>query len=159
MSSCKIIIHFLGAIYTDRKGRISISAYQPTFGGILIQEFSDEKKIFSLNIDEDTAQIINKVTVYCKKSASWSWSNDTETTDDIYAVSNSTSITNYGLKNPFVWKDLYWHSVSKAAQQYFADRLVDKYAQPPLEINFETGLDGTRIDLADRIKFTDSRML
>ena len=28
---------------------------------------------------------------------------DTETTDDIYANSNTTSITNYGLRNPFTW--------------------------------------------------------
>jgi len=153
----EIIIHFLGAIYTDNEGRIAVSSYKPSFGLTLLQEFADTKKIFTLGIQQDTAQIINQATVYCKRSANWVWSNTDETTDDVYSNSNTTSISNYGLKNPFTWKDFYWYSVNRAAQEWFADRLVDKFSEPPYRFKFETGLDAIRINLGDRKKFTDSR--
>ena len=152
-----IIIHFLGAIYTDNKGRVSISAFKPTFGGVLLREFSDDKKVFAMDSEKDTAQIINKASVFLKRSASWAWSNDDEVTDDVYTNEDATSITNYGLKNPFTWTDSYWYSASKAAQKWFIDRLVDKFGKPPIEIKFETGLDAIRTNLASTIKFTDSR--
>ena len=153
----QIIIHFLGAIYTDNQGKVSISSYKPSFGAVLLREFSDEKKVFTMDSERDTAKVINQVTVKCKLSASWAWSNAEEVLDDIYVASNSTSVSDYGIKNPFTWEDNYWYSANRAAQEWFADRLVDKFGDPPLEINFETGLDAIRHNLADRIKFTDSR--
>lgn len=155
----EIIIHFLGSIYTDNKGRIAISSYRPSFGAVLIREFADTKQIFELNAEEDLAKILNKVTVLCKSSASFAWSNTNETTDDVYEASNSQSITDYGIKNPFTWIDR-WYSVGKQAQSWFADRLKDKFGgvpNLPLEIKFQTGLDALRTNLADRRKFTDSR--
>lgn len=155
----EVIIHFLGSLYTDNEGRIAISSYRPSFGGILVREFSDTEQVFEMDAEEDLAKIINKVTVFCKRSASFAWSNVDETTDDIYEASNSQSITDYGIKNPFVWTD-YWYSASKQAQSWFADRIKDKFGgvpNLPLEIKFETGLDALRTNLADRRKFTDSR--
>jgi len=154
----EIIIHSLGSIYTDRKGRISLSSYKPSFGITpLLHEFSDDKWVLGMDADEDTAKIINKVTVRCKRSASWSWSNASETTDDIYSNSNATSISDYGLRNPFTWTDYYWYSPNRAAQEWLADRIIDKYGLPPTEIEFETGLDAIRTNLADKIFFTDAR--
>lgn len=154
----EIIIHFLGSLYTDNKGRISLSSYKPSFGAsLLFREFSDTKKIFALNTEQDTAQIINKTTIKCKRSASWAWSNVDEVLDDIYSNSNSTSISKYGLRNPFDWDDNFWYSPSRASQEWFADRIIDKFSNPPNEIEFETGLDGIRQNLADKILFTDSR--
>lgn len=152
-----ILIHFLGSIYTDNKGRIGINAWKPTLGEVILREFADTAQVFEMNADEDTAKIINKARVYCKKSASWAWSNASETTDDVYTNTNSDSITDYGLKNSFTWTDLYWHSVNRVAQEWFIDRLIDKFGKPPLEIDWKTGLDGIRTILADRRKFTDSR--
>jgi len=155
----EIIIHFLGSIYTDNEGRIAISSYRPSFGAVLMREFADRKQVFELDAEEELAKIINKVTVYCKSSASFAWSNADETTDDVYETSNSQSITDYGIKNPFVWTD-YWYSALKSAQSWFADRIKDKFGgvpNLPLEIKFETGLDALRTNLADRRKFTDAR--
>jgi len=155
----EIVIHFLGSLYTDNEGRIAVSSYRPSFGAVLMREFADIKQVFELDAEEDTAKIINKVTVFCKSSASFAWSNVSETTDDVYEASNSQSITDYGIKNPFVWTD-YWYSASKQAQSWFADRIKDKFGgvpNLPLEMEFQTGLDAMRTNLADRRKFTDSR--
>lgn len=152
----ELIIHFLGSIYVDTKGRIGITAFRPSFGALLIRNFSDEKKVYEMDAEEELARIINKVTVFLKRSASFAWSTDEETTDDVYVAEDTTSITTYGIKNPFVWTD-FWFSANKAAQGWFADRLSDKFGKPPLEIEFITGLDGMRTNLADQITFTDSR--
>ncbi len=153
----EIIIHFLGALYVDNRGKISLSAYKPTFGGAIIREFSDEKKVYDLEIEESTSKIINVATAYCKSSATWAWSGDDETTDDVYSNSNSTSISNYGARNQFTFTDYYWYSANKAAQIWFVDRIIDKFGLPPKEIEFLTGLDGMRQNLGDILQFADAR--
>jgi len=155
----EIIVHFLGSIYTDNKGRISLSAYQPSFGeSLLYREFADTKKIFSLNMEGDSSKIINRVTVNCKRSVSWAWSEVEETLDDKYVNQNTNSITTFGLRNPFTYDDKTWYSVNHAAQQWFADRIIDKFGglpELPLSIEFDTGLDGMKMNLANRIFVTD----
>lgn len=151
----EIVIHFLGAIFSDNKGRVTLSAFKPSFGDLIIREFSDDKKVFKMNVDSSTFDMINKVTVNLKRDASWAWSGDSETTDDIYTNENTTSISNYGLRNPFNWTD-YWYSAGKIAQKWFADRIIDKFGDPPNKITFETGLDAIRTNLGDIREFTDS---
>jgi len=154
----EIILHFLGTITTDTSGRISLFAYRPTFGNsLIVQEFSDDKKVFSLNGTRATSNMINSVTVKCKKSDATAWSNASEQTNDLYSASNSTSISIYGIRNPFIFEDLYWYSANHSAQRNFADKIIDKYGAPPLELEFETGLDGIRTDLGKIISFTDTR--
>ncbi len=149
-----IILHFLGAVYTDADGKIYIETYKPSLGESP-REFSSSKKITTLKYQKDYNGIINSCTANYKKTASWAWSGEEETTDGMYTKTNSLSITSYGEKTYTIGTK--WLSINNNAIQWTVDRIVDRYANPPLIIDFTTGTDAIQTFLGDRIKITDTK--
>jgi len=152
-----ILIHFLGSIYADEIGKITLKTYAPTLGAACPRIFSDSKKISSLKYLRSYESIVNSATAKYKKTASWAWSGEVETTDGTYTKTNAASIATYGEKTKSI--DTYWLSVSNAAIQWAIDRIVDKYASPVLTLEFVTGSDGILLALGDIIQITDTKTL
>jgi hypothetical protein len=152
-----IITHFLGTIFTDADGKISVNTYTPTFGEASPREFSDSIKITNLKYLRSYNDIVNSCTAKYKKTSSWAWSGEAEVQDGSYTKTNSTSITTYGEKTFTISTN--WISVNNAAIQWAVDRIIDKFADPPLILDFVTGTDALQTILGDVIQVTDSKTL
>lgn len=150
-----ILLHFLGYLHADENGKINIKTYKPSFGAASIREFSDTKKISFLKYNKNLDNIVNSCTARYKKTTSWAWSGATETNDGKYTNTNTTSITNYGERTYEF--DTYWYSANDNAIQWAVDRIINKYGDPILDLDFTTGLDGLQTHLGDTIEVTDTK--
>lgn len=151
-----LLIHFLGSLFTDGDGRIVVKSYRPQWGSAFpIRTFSDDKKIKSLGYNRTVNEIINHVEIQYKKTSNWDFSGDDITYDGVYVKDDSDSQANYDVM-PFVWESR-WFSTTGDHVQDLANRLVSKYADPPLNVSFATGLDGSILTVGDRIYVTDDK--
>ena len=50
-----------------------------------------------------------------------------------------------------------WYSANAAHVEFFVDRLIDRFSEPPFIAEFETGSDAFLVKLGDRIKITDAK--
>lgn len=151
----EIITHFLGAVYADEDGKISIGTYTPSLGEASPREFSGTKKITELKYEKGFDDIINSCTANFKKTASWAWSRDAETLDGSYTKTNATSITSYGERTHSISTN--WISVNNYAIIWAVDRIIGKFSSPPLILEFITGTDGLQTTLGNRISVTDTK--
>ena len=150
-----IIVHFLGTIYVNSVGKIYIKTYAPSLGEAAPTEFSSSNKITFLKYNRSLDNVINSATAKYKKTATWAWSGAVETTDGTYTKTNTSSITMYGEKTHTI--ETFWISISNFAIQWAVDRLVDKYANPPLILNLTTGTDALQVGLGGIIQVTDTK--
>ncbi len=151
-----ILLNFLGSLYTGGDGRIRLQSFQPEFGGGA-RLYSDDKKIMSFGYRRAVPEIINQVTVHYKLTNLWEFSDEDPVFDGVFSVKDQTSIdayegTVYGSEH-----NLRWFSTTGGHAQDFANRLLVKYAEPPLVIEFETGSDGIIAQIGDRIQVTDEK--
>jgi hypothetical protein len=150
-----ILLIFLGALYTNGDGRIKIQSFQPVYlGGA--REYADDKKIMKLGYNRAVSEIINNVTVHYKGKDSWEFSDQDVDYDAVYSAQDANSIVRYKSVYPFE-ESLKWFTPSGVHAQDFANRLIVKYKDPPLVIDFETGADGIIAQIGDRIEVTDDK--
>jgi len=151
-----IILLFLGSLYTGADGRIKIQTFAPTFGGTTsVYSFSDSSKISSLGYSKTIDEVINSSVVRYKNTDNWSFSGTSQTLDGVATFSDSTSIGKYGELNFEISTD--WYVANGLHIKAVGSRLVDRYADPPLNVSFQTGLDGMLVDVGDYIDVTDTK--
>lgn len=149
-----LIVLFLGSLFTGNDGRIKLTTYIPAFTPSYV-EFRDDNKITILGYQRSIDEIINYVSVDYKGSNVWPWSNDTLELDGHYVDLNQDSIDKYyQLTQAF---QIPWHSSSGDHVQDFTSKLIAKYSEPPLNIDFTTGLDALLTQIGDRVKVTDTK--
>jgi hypothetical protein len=149
-----LIVMFLGSLFTGNDGRIKLTTYIPAFTPEY-REFSDTSKITSLGYQRSVDEIINYVTVDYKGSDTWPWSNDSPTLDGHFVDFDQDSIDEHErLSQTF---SIPWFSPSGNHVQDFASKLINKYKDPPLNIDFVTGLDALLTQIGDRIIVNDSK--
>lgn len=150
-----LILLTLGSIFTIPDGRISIKTYVPQFEGTSIRLFSDYRKIIKLGYIRAIDEVINYVSVHYKKTNVWEFSDEDINYDGNYVATNTASSAKYGqLTEGFSSR---WFSSNGNHVQDFANKLVQKYAEPPLNIIFTTGLDGMFSQIGDFVEVTDSK--
>lgn len=152
-----ILIIFLGALYTGGDGRIRIQSFQPVFT-YSPRNYADSKKVMKLGYNRSVNEIINTVVVEFKKTDAWEFSDQDVVLDGVFVAQDTASVAAYGLfqLNGEAWQ-MPWYSGSGGHAEDFADRLIIKYAAPPLVIDFETGIDGIISQIGDKISVTDEK--
>jgi hypothetical protein len=110
----------------------------------------------SLSASRSIDEVINHVSVNFKGSDIWPWSTDTFTLDGHFVDSDATSITARGqLSQDF---DIPWYSTSGNHVQDFASKLISRYKNPPLNVEFVTGTDGLLTEIGDRVILNDDKL-
>lgn len=149
-----LIVLFLGSLFTGNDGRIKLTTYIPAFTPSYV-EFKDSNKITVLGYQRSVDEVINHVTVDYKGSDTWPWSSEGLTLDGHFVDLDQDSIDKYErLTQVF---SIPWRSSSGDHVQDFASKLLAKYADPPLNIDFTTGLDALLTQIGDRVKVTDTK--
>ena len=150
----KIILHFLGSIYINEAGQVTVYWFKPKFGSTA-REFSNTKKIYSFEYRRDISDVINYVTVAYKKRDIWDWEDVDFVYDGFYVSSDATSIGLYGR----LAKNLKsrWYSANCAHVGFLAPVLVTRYASPPFITRFKTGSDAFYTKLGEVILVTDAK--
>lgn len=149
-----LLLVVLGSLYTDARGRISIRTYVPHFKDNY-RNFADTKKITSLGYNRSIDEVINSISVEFKRLDVWQFSDEEVDFDQAYYAWDNTSIGKYGKFSSEY--QLRWYVTTDSYITDFADKLLDQYAEPPLNIDFDTGLDALRTDIGDRISVTDAK--
>lgn len=151
----QLLLFFLGAIYTDSSGRIKIKAYLPEFFGGF-REFADTKKISKLGYNRTVSEIWNRVSIEYKKANSWEFSDDDVILDGSFDEADATSESQYG--SILFERKLPWRAGGVDTHvRDFATKLLSRYNQPPLNIQFTTGLDAVISGLGDIVEVTDEK--
>jgi hypothetical protein len=150
-----LIVVFLGSLYTGSDGRIKMSLYIPPFTPSF-REFSDADKIMSLTYSRGIDEVINHVVVNYKGSNIWDWSNTTSELDGHFVDRDITSVANRGqLSQVF---NIPWYTASGDHVQDFASKLISRFKDPPLNIEFVTGMDALETEIGDRVIVTDIKL-
>lgn len=150
-----LLLLFLGSIYTSGDGRITLKTYAPSFDVVESREFSDVKKVRELGYDKSIDEVINRVTVNYKSVDSWEWSDQAIVYTGIFSESDTDSIADYGeIASSF---SSIWFSSDGQHVQDFADKIVTRYADPPLNIDLVTGVDALKTFIGDTVLVTDTK--
>lgn len=144
----------LGSITTASDGRIKFKVYVPTPSAI-VDTFSDDEKITKMSYNRTIDEVINSVSVEYVRTANWPFSDGQIVFDGLHVDKDSTSITNY--KELSVEFTIPWHTASGQHVQDFADKLVARYSEPPVNVYFETGMDALETEIGDIVGFTDTK--
>jgi hypothetical protein len=145
----------LGSMFVDGDGKIDLNIYTPILG-TTPRNFADTKQIVSFNYKKNIDDIINYCHGTYKKSASWSWSNMEETTDGNHSDSDTTSQTNNKGKLDYQFDCIYWYSATNPLIYPF-EKLLDRNANAPTTIEFETMLDGINSKIGDVVSVTETK--
>lgn len=149
-----LIVMFLGSIYSGNDGRIKMTTYIPPFTPSF-RTFSDTAKIMSLDYSRGIDEVINHVSVSYKASNVWPWSSDGFILDGSFVEQDVTSVSDRGLLSQDF--TIPWYSSSGDHVQDFASKLIARYKDPPLNIEFSTGMDALLTEMGDRVLVTDSK--
>lgn len=150
-----IVLHFLGSLFINEHGQVSVEWFVPHFGGDVTRTFSDAKKISGFRYFRNIRDVINRVRVAFKRRDTWDWDDNDFTYDGVYIAEDSTSIGQYGLIGENYTSR--WYSANGAHVEYFADRVVDRFSTPPVRARFDTGLDALTTRLGHRVYITDTK--
>lgn len=146
------ILMFLGSIYSGNDGRIKMTTYVPAFTANF-RTFADTLKIMQLSYFRGIDEVINHVSVAYKGSNSWPWSNASFTLDGSFVDEDITSVANRGQYSQDF--SIPWYSSSGDHVQDFTSKLITRYKDPPLEVEFLTGMDGLLTEMGDRVVLND----
>lgn len=149
-----LLVQVLGSLYTGSDGRVKLQVYVPNFNDITTT-FSDNQKITRLGYNRTIDEVINSVTVDYIATPIFPFSDSEPDFDGTHVKKSSTSITNY--KELGVSFTVPWYTASGLHVQDFADKLVARYSSPPLNIEFETGMDALQTNIGDFIGITDTK--
>lgn len=150
-----ILLLFLGSLYTGSDGRIKLGVYVPGSTPTVVADFADANKITSLGYSRTQDEVINHVAVEYKARAVWQFTDEDFTYDGRYVAASTASKAKYNtLKVNFAVR---WYSANGNHVIDFADKLLGKYQDPPLNIDFETGMDALRTEIGDAVTVTDEK--
>ena len=149
-----LIVMFLGSIYSGNDGRILMTTYVPAFTPNF-RTFADTQKIIQLDYFRQIDEVINHVSVTYQASDSWPWSNQSLALDGSYVEEDSVSVADRGLYSQDF--TIPWYSTSGDHVQDFTSKLISRYKDPPLEIEFQTGMDGLLTNMGDRVLINDTK--
>ncbi len=147
-----LIVMFLGTIYSGNDGRIKLTTYIPPFTPNF-RTFADTLKIRPLSYYRQIDEVINTVIVSYIASPTWSWSTGSQTLDGSWVDQDATSVSNRGIYAETF--SIPWYTSSGGHVKDFTSKLITRYKDPPLEIEFTTGLDGLLNEMGDRIIIND----
>lgn len=148
------IVMFLGSFYSGNDGRIKMTTYIPAFTPHFTT-YADTLKVTQLSYSRGIDEVINHVTTSYKGSNVWPWSNESLEMDGTFVDQDPTSITTRGLlSQDFI---IPWYSTGGDHVQDFASKLITRYKDPPLNIEFQTGMDALLTEMGDRILVTDEK--
>lgn len=147
-----LIVMFLGTLYSGNDGRILLTTYIPPFTPSFLT-FADTLKIMDLDYFRQIDEVINTVTVTYIASANWAWSTGSQTLDGSYVDKDATSVANRGIY-PATFT-IPWYSASGNHVKDFTSKLISRFKDPPLEIEFLTGLDALLTQMGDRVIVND----
>ena len=148
-----LIILFLGAIHTDGDGKFSLRFFLATFGTNIETQFADSKKIKNLTYNRNIDEVINYVVVNYKKIATYEFSDQEIVYTGSYVKVDATSRSKY--KTHSFGHGSIWYTVTGAHVQDMADKMIARYAEPPLNIDFYTGADALQSIIGDVVGVTD----
>ncbi len=146
------ITMFLGSIYSGNDGRIKLTTYVPPFTANF-RTFADTLKIMELNYFRLIDEVINHVSVTYQASDTWPWSTSSLALDGSFVEEDAASVSTRGLYSQDF--TIPWYSASGDHVQDFTSKLIARYKDPPLEIEFVTGLDGLLTEMGDRVLVND----
>lgn len=144
----------LGSLYTGQDGRIKFKVYVPDPTAV-VNTFADEDKITKLSYNRTIDEVINSVSVEYIRTANWPFSDEELVFDGLHVDKDTSSISTY--KELAVAFTIPWHTSTGQHVQDFADKLVARYAEPPVNIYFETGMDALETEIGDIIGLTDTK--
>jgi hypothetical protein len=148
------IVMFLGSIYSGNDGRIKMTTYVPAFTPNF-RTFADTLKIIPFDYFRGIDEVINHVSVTYIASDVWPWSNSSVTLNGSYVDEDPTSVSDRGqYSQDFA---IPWFSPSGDHVQDFTSKLITRYKDPPLEIEFTTGMDGLLTEMGDRVVINDEK--
>lgn len=147
-----LIVMFLGTIYSGVDGRIRVSTYIPPFTPNF-STFSDTLKIMLLDYFRQIDEVINTVTVSYIASKNWAWSTGAQALDGSWVDQDAGSVANRGIY-PQAFT-IPWYSASGGHVKDFTSKLITRFKDPPLEIDFTTGMDGLLVQMGDRLIIND----
>jgi hypothetical protein len=149
-----LLLLFLGSIFTDANGKIVLKTWSPSLEGTA-RVFADDQKIRELGYTRTVNEIINYVRVTYKKTQTWQFSGDETVYDGWYVSKDAASILKYDkLSEEFTTR---WYMSGGTHVQSFANRLLARYSEPPLVIEFVTGADGLLTEIGEKIYITDEK--
>jgi hypothetical protein len=149
-----LLLLFLGSLYTDADGRIVLKSWVPSLEGTA-RVFAGSSKITELGYGRSINEVINYVRVGYKKTQTWQFSGDEVVFDGWYVAKDAGSITKYGkLSEEYSSR---WYMSGGTHVQDFAERILDRYAEPPLVLEFSTGSDGLLSGIGQKIYVTDEK--
>ena len=144
----------LGSLFTGNDGRIKLKTYIPTFG-VVARAFADELKITELSYNRSIDEVINSVTANFILTENWPYSDGSVVLDGRYSQDDSASIAKY--QKLAVNFDIEWFHASGQHVTDFADKLIQKYSEPPLNVEFKTGMDALTTEIGDRCVVRDAK--
>ena len=97
--------------------------------------------------------MINHVGVQFKARTSWGFSNEEITYDGYYVSDDTASKAKY--KTMMKNFSVRWYAANGNHVIDFADKIIGKYKEPPLNIDIETGMDALRTEIGDPVTVTD----
>ena len=147
-----LLLLFLGSLYTGADGRIKMQVYVPIFGAIT-KTFTDNDKIMAMAYNRSIDEVVNSVNVEYVATPLWPFSSEAPVTDGIHVRKDDDSIDAFGEIG--VGFKSFWYTESQLHVQDFADKLVSRYRKPPLNINFDTGMDALLMEIGEYIGITD----
>src|SRR5258706_14007093 len=146
------IVMFLGSIYSGNDGRIKMTTYIPPFTPHFTT-YADTLKVMQMDYSRGIDEVINHVTVSYIASNSFPWSNSAIILDGSFVEQDATSVANRGLLSQDF--NIPWYSASGDHVQDFASKLISRYKDPPLNIDFVTGMDALLTEMGDRVIVSD----
>lgn len=151
----KLVLLFLGSIFTNADGRISIKVYSPGSSPASTKSFSDALKDTKCGYSRSIEEVINYVSIAYKKTNVWEFSADQVVYDGNWVELNSASIT----LNDYLTQgySMDWYAPNGTHVQDLASKIVGKYGEPPLNVDFETGMDALLTNVGDIVDVTDTK--
>lgn len=143
------------SIYTNGDGKVVLKTWTPLFGGTTLTAFTDALKISSLGYTRTVDEIVNYASVKYKRTDTWEFSGESVVYDGTVIDSDSSSIINYGKYS--IELSYRWYTFTGSFAQNVVERIVSKYADPSLNVEFSTGLDAITIEIGDLISLTDTK--
>lgn len=149
-----LLLLFLGSLFTNADGKIVVKTWSPSLEGVA-RVFADSAKITECGYVRSVNEIINHVVVSYKKTANWEFSGDEIVYDGRFIEQDGDSVAKYGkLSEEYISR---WYMSGGTHVEDLADRLLSRYAEPPLVIAFRTGTDGLLSEIGDKIYVTDDK--
>lgn len=150
----ELLTIILGSLFCGNDGRIQLKVYTPQPGDVT-RLFKDSEKITTLSYNRSIDEVINSVAVKYIATPTWRFSDESMTLDGAYSTKDSASITKY--KELAQSYELNWYTPSGEHAQDFATRLITRYSKPPLNVQFDTGMDALETEIGDIISVTDEK--